>query len=87
VLGHPAGPGEMTVVDALSALRILLRIKPEQDADDLCPVRSLPCSVEQPNVEREVLSIIILALRMCLMAGGLRRGGIRACSFLAINYF
>jgi len=31
----------MTVVDALGALPISLRIEPEQDADDLRPLRSL----------------------------------------------
>ena len=61
----------MTVVDALGALMISVRIEPEQDADDFCPLRSLFGRVEKPNVEREVFSIIILALRMCLTAGGL----------------
>ncbi len=41
VLGHPAGSGEMAVVDALGALAISVRIKPKQDVDDLCPLRSL----------------------------------------------
>jgi hypothetical protein len=31
----------MAVVDALGALPIPVRIKPKQDVDDLCPLRSL----------------------------------------------
>jgi len=41
VLGHPAGSGEMAVVDALGALPISVRIKPKKDVDDLRPIRSL----------------------------------------------
>src|SRR5215471_2927647 len=62
----------MTVVDALGALTILVRIEPEKDADDLGPLRSLLGSVQQPNVEREVLSIIIRqvgALRRLIVKG------------------
>jgi hypothetical protein len=36
----------MTVVDASGALTISVRIKSEQDADDLCPLRSLLRCVE-----------------------------------------
>ena len=46
VFGHPAGAGEMTVVDASGALTISVRIEPEQDTDDLRPVRSLLRCVE-----------------------------------------
>jgi len=49
----------MTVVDALGALTISVRIEPEQDADDLCPLRFLFGRVEKSNVEREVFSIIV----------------------------
>ena len=71
VLGHPAGAGETTAMDALGALMILVWIEPEQDADDLRPLRPFVDCVEQPNIEGEALSIIILAVRMCLTAGGL----------------
>ena len=46
VLGHPAGAGEMAVVDALGALAISVRIEPEQNADDLRPLCSLLRRVE-----------------------------------------
>jgi hypothetical protein len=59
VLGHPARSGEMTIVDATSALGLALRIDPEQDMDDLRPVRTFLGCVEQANVEREVLAIIV----------------------------
>ena len=61
----------MTVVDASGTLMICVRIEPEQDTDDLRPLRSLLCGVEQPNIKGEMLSIIILALRMRLTTGGL----------------
>ena len=61
----------MAIVDTLGALAILVRIEPEQDANDLRPLRSLLCGVEQPNIKGEMLSIIILALRMRLTTGGL----------------
>ena len=71
VLGHPPRTGKMTVVDTSGALTISVRIEAKQEPDHLRPLRPLVRRVEKPNVEREVLSIIILALRMCLMAGGL----------------
>jgi hypothetical protein len=37
VLGHPAGAGKVTIVDAPGAVRILVRIEPEQDANDRRP--------------------------------------------------
>ena len=46
VLRHPTRTGQMTVMDASGALTILVRIKPEQDAYDLCPLRSLLRCVE-----------------------------------------
>ena len=46
MLGHPAGSGKMTVVDTLGAFAILVWINPEQDADDLRPLRSLLRCVE-----------------------------------------
>ena len=67
MLGHPPRTGEMTVVDALGALTISVRIKAKQNADDLRPFRFLFGCIEKPNVERQVLSIIVR------QAGALRR--------------
>jgi hypothetical protein len=44
----------MTVVDASGALTILVRIEPEQDTDDLRPLRSLFRCVEQPNIQGDM---------------------------------
>jgi hypothetical protein len=49
----------MAVVDAAGALTVSIRVEPEQDADDLRPLRSLVGCVEQANVEREVLAIVL----------------------------
>jgi hypothetical protein len=57
----------MTVMDALGAPTISVRIEPEQDTGNLRPLRSLFRCIKEPNIEREVLSIIIC------QAGALRR--------------
>src|SRR5260370_17293062 len=62
VLGHPTRTGEMTLVDASGALTILVRIKPEQDADDLCPLRSFLRCLDYPNIDREAFPTLILHL-------------------------
>jgi hypothetical protein len=59
VLGHPPCTGKMTVVDTSGALTISVRIEAKQEPDHLRPLRPLVRRVEKPNVEREVLSIII----------------------------
>jgi hypothetical protein len=58
VLGHPARAGKVAVVDAARALTVSVRVEPEQDADDLRPLRTLVSCVEKADVEREVLAIV-----------------------------
>ena len=59
MLCHPPRAGKMTVVDSPGALTLPVRIESEQDADDLRPLRSLFSRIEKPNVEREMLSIVV----------------------------
>lgn len=58
VLGHPAGTGEMGVVDMARAVRLALGIEAEQDRDGLAPVGAVGRRVEQAHVELHVLTVI-----------------------------
>lgn len=55
---HPAGAGEMGVVDAPRAVRIAFGIETEENMDGFAPVRAVRRSVEQAQIERHVLAII-----------------------------
>ena len=59
VLGHPACASQMTVVDAMSAFTVAVRIKPEQDTDDFGPIRTLCGGIEKADIERKMLAIVI----------------------------
>lgn len=54
VLGHPAGPCEVTIIDSLTALRFSFRIKAEQDFDHFAPICAFLSCVEQAEVEDHV---------------------------------
>ena len=58
MLGHPAGAGEMGVVDMARAIRIAVRIEAEQDRDGLAPVGAVGRRIEQAHVELHVLTVI-----------------------------
>src|SRR5690606_37558467 len=58
MLGHPAGAGEMGVVDMARAVRLAVWIEAEQDRDGLAPVGAIGRRVEQPHIELHVLTVI-----------------------------
>ena len=55
---HPAGAGEMGVVDAPRAVRIAFGIETEEKMDGFAPVRAVRPSVEQAQIARQVRAII-----------------------------
>ena len=59
MLGHPPRAGKVTVVDLPGALTLTVRIESKQDTDDFGPFRALFHRIEKPNVQREMLSIIV----------------------------
>jgi hypothetical protein len=76
-LGHPFGAGEMPLPCAAGARGFTCRVDVEHDTRDLRPVGSVGFGIEKPQIGDEMLLVIILALRMCLMACGVtaRRDG------------
>lgn len=59
MLGHPPRACEMIVVDLSGTFTISVRIESEQNVNNFRPLRSLFGGIEKPNVEHEVLSIVI----------------------------
>src|ERR1700730_10029696 len=67
VLRHPARTREVIVMDTTGAVTISVRIEPEQEVNDLRPLRTLFGRIKEADIEREVLAIIVGD------TGGLRR--------------
>ena len=59
VFGHPAGAGEMGVVDVTGALRVIRGVETEQDRHDLAPIRAVRSGVEQAQVKCRMRPVII----------------------------
>ena len=59
VVGHPKRACEMAVVNATGAFALSSRVESEQDAHDLRPLGTLFGGVEETDIEREVLSVIV----------------------------
>lgn len=57
-LAHPAGAGEMRVVNEAGTLRFGNGIDPEHDAHNLTPLRIVSCRVEQAPIGRAMLFVI-----------------------------
>lgn len=55
---HPAGAGEMGVMDAPRAVRFAVGIETKENMDGFAPVRAIRRCVEQAKIERHVLAII-----------------------------
>jgi len=65
-LGHPAGAGEMGVVDETGALRLPVWVYAEEDRHGLTPIRTVGIRVEQAQIEFHMRAIVTckrLALR------------------------
>lgn len=66
VFGHPLGPRQMGIMDLAASLRINGRIKFEQDLHGFAPIGPVAMSIEKPQVQGHVLTIIrseLLVLR------------------------
>ncbi len=57
-LGHPAGAGEMGVVDETGALRLPVRVDAEEDRHGLTPIRTVGIRVEQAQIEFHMRAIV-----------------------------
>jgi hypothetical protein len=68
MLRHPLGARQVALPGALRALGFLRRIDVQDDARDFGPIRTLGIGIEEAEIGDEMLLVIILALRMCLMA-------------------
>jgi hypothetical protein len=55
---HPAGAGEMRVVDAPRPVRVAFGIETEENMDGFSPVRAVRRSIEQAQIELHMLAII-----------------------------
>lgn len=55
---HPAGAGEMAIVDALAAFGVVCRIEPEQNLHRLCPIGAVGICVQQARVELDVRLVV-----------------------------
>ena len=56
---HPTRPREVRVVDMAAALRIVHRIEAEENLDGFLPRGAIARGIEQTQIERHVLTIIV----------------------------
>lgn len=66
VFGHPLGARQMGIMDLATSLRINGRIEFEQDLHGFAPIGPVATSIEKPQVQGHVLTIIrseLLVLR------------------------
>lgn len=59
MLRHPAGAGEMTVMDTSSSLRLGSGIDAENDCNCFAPVGAIGGRVENAHIELRVLTVIV----------------------------
>ena len=55
---HPAGSGEMGVMDAPSTLGVAFRVEAEENLDGFAPISAVRRRIEQAQVELHVLTIV-----------------------------
>jgi hypothetical protein len=63
-LRHPLGSREMTLPDALSPLRLFVRINPQDDSRDLSPFGTFRIGVEQAQIDHKVLFVVARQKRL-----------------------
>lgn len=59
VFAHPAGSGEMSVVNSAGALRLGARVYAEQDFHGFLPVGAVCFGIEKATVELDVGAIVV----------------------------
>jgi hypothetical protein len=69
--GHPFGASQMTLPGAPRPIGLTGRIDVQHDSGHFVPICAFGVSIEQTQIGDEMFVVIILALRKCLMAGGL----------------
>jgi hypothetical protein len=83
---HPFGTLQVAFPDGPRPLGFLFGVHAQDDPRRLCPICTLGAGIEEPQICDQVVLVVIVALRMCLMA---RRSaaGVGLALFLLINYF
>ena len=71
VLRHPLRAFEVALPGAPRPLGLLRWIDVQHDTRHLGPIGALSVGIEEAEIGDHVFLVVILALRMCLMAGGL----------------
>jgi hypothetical protein len=71
MLGQPSGALQVAFPAGARPFGLSFGVHAQHDPRHLCPVRALRCGVEETQIGDEMVVVVILALRMCLMAGGL----------------
>jgi len=56
--GHPAGAGEMAVMNYSGAVGIAVRIEREKDLHRLTPVGAFGGGIEEPNIESKMAFVV-----------------------------
>ena len=67
---HPFGALQVAFPDGSRPLGFVFGVHPQDDPRRLCPICTLGAGIEEPQI-CDLVFVVILALRMCLMAGGL----------------
>ena len=68
---HPFGALQVAFPDGSRPLGFVFGVHAQDDPRRLCPICTLGVGIEKPQICDQVVFVVILALRMCLMAGGL----------------
>jgi hypothetical protein len=68
---HPFGALQVAFPDGSRPLGFLCGVQSQDDSGCLRPICTLGAGIEEPQICDQVVFVVILALRMCLMAGGL----------------
>jgi hypothetical protein len=68
---HPFGARQVAFPDGARPLGFVVGVHAQDDPRRLCPICTLRVGIEKPQICDQVVFVVILALRMCLIAGGL----------------
>ena len=68
---HPFGALQVAFPAGARPFGLSFGVHAQHDPRHFSPVRALRCGVEETQIGDEMVVVVILALRMCLMAGGL----------------
>lgn len=70
MLGHPAGAGEMGIVDMAGTAGVVIGIEFEQDGNDFAPVRAICFGIEQTQIKdhmRVIITCQFLTIWRCVL--------------------